>query len=378
MNAYERYRSRLRGERVDRPPNFDIMMQRAAHHIGQPLSRYYLDHRVLVAANLAVMEDFHLDILQAISDPYREAADHGLEVEFPDDGLPLSKVPLLAEPADLRKLRPVAPEAGRRMSDRLEAIRLFRRARAGKRRSWVGSRARWPRLPICAGWARPCPTWWIGRNGSRRCSSSAPRRPSSSPGRRSRPAPTSSAWAKRSPHRFPPGCTASSPSPMNSASSPRSGRRARWARLHICGNTSRIVADMATQRRGHRGSGLDGGLGPGGADPRGSRGGGVRQLRPGQGDAPGHPGGGAASGAGLRRPRAARAASSWPAAKSRMKRPRRIFWRSTTRSAATRRRSKFMSDPFAVIQPRPTAYQFLRFGEIRPRGLDPPADAARP
>lgn len=118
MNAYERYRSRLRGERVDRPPNFDIMMQRAAHHIGESLSHYYLDYRVLVAANLAVAEDFGVDILQAISDPYREAADHGLAVEFPDDGLPLSKTPLLAEPEDLGKLRPVAPEAGRRMSDR--------------------------------------------------------------------------------------------------------------------------------------------------------------------------------------------------------------------------------------------------------------------
>lgn len=130
MNSYERYKARLNGEPVDRAPNFDIMMQHAAHHIGQPLARYYLDHRVLVAANLAVAEDYHLDILQAISDPYREAADHGLDVEFPEDGLPLSKVPLLAEPDDLRKLRPVAPEAGRRMSDRLEAVRSFR-AQAG-------------------------------------------------------------------------------------------------------------------------------------------------------------------------------------------------------------------------------------------------------
>jgi MtaA/CmuA family methyltransferase len=132
MNAYERFTSRLAGEPVDRAPNFDIMMQRASHHIGQPLARYYLDHRVLVAANLAVAEDFHLDILQAISDPYREAADHGLAVEFPDDDLPLSKTPLLADPNDLAKLRPVAPEAGRRMSDRVESILLFRQRAGGR------------------------------------------------------------------------------------------------------------------------------------------------------------------------------------------------------------------------------------------------------
>lgn len=132
MNSYQRYQARLNGQPVDRAPNFDIMMQYAAHHIGQPLARYYLDHRILVSANLAIVEDFHLDILQAISDPYREAGDYGLTVEFPEDGLPLSKQPLLVEPEDLLKLRPVAPADGRRMSDRLEAIRLFREQAGGE------------------------------------------------------------------------------------------------------------------------------------------------------------------------------------------------------------------------------------------------------
>ena len=81
MNSYERFTARLRGQPVDRLPNFDIFMTRAAHHIGQPLSRYYLDHRVLVEANLAVLEAFDLDIVQAISDPYREASDLGLDIE---------------------------------------------------------------------------------------------------------------------------------------------------------------------------------------------------------------------------------------------------------------------------------------------------------
>lgn len=116
---------------MDRPPNLDIFMTFAAHHIRQPLARYYQDHRVLVEANLAIMEDFHIDIVQAISDPYREAADFGLQVEFPPDDLPVSRVPLLAEPEDLKKLHSPAPGQGRRMSDRLEAIRLFRQEVGG-------------------------------------------------------------------------------------------------------------------------------------------------------------------------------------------------------------------------------------------------------
>jgi MtaA/CmuA family methyltransferase len=123
---------RLHGEAVDRIPNFDIMMQFAAHYIEQPLSRYYQDYRVLVEANLAVQQAFGLDIVQAISDPYRETADFGADIEFPQDGLPLSKIPLLRDEAKLKQLKTPDPANGRRMSDRLEAIRYFREQVGGE------------------------------------------------------------------------------------------------------------------------------------------------------------------------------------------------------------------------------------------------------
>ncbi len=126
MTPYQRMKRRLNGESVDRPPNFDIFMTFAAHHIDQPLSKYYKDHKVLVAANMAVLEDFELDIVQAISDPYRETADFGATIEFPEDNLPLSRRPLLSDPKELSNLCPPDPASGGRMSDRLEAIRLFR------------------------------------------------------------------------------------------------------------------------------------------------------------------------------------------------------------------------------------------------------------
>ena len=132
MNSHERLARRLRGKPVDRPPNFNIMMTLAAHYVGQPLARYYQDYRVLCEANFAVQAAFALDILQAISDPYREAADFGAQVEFPEDGLPICRVPLLADPAGLNGLRPPDPRAGRRMSDRLAAIRLFREQAGGE------------------------------------------------------------------------------------------------------------------------------------------------------------------------------------------------------------------------------------------------------
>ncbi len=132
MNSYERLQRRLHHEPVDRPPNFDIMMQFAAHYIKQPLLPYYKDYRVLCEANLAVLEAFDLDIVQAISDPYRETSDFGAEIEFPDDDLPMSLIPLLREPGDLEHLTVPDPYTAPRMSDRLAAIRFFREQVGGE------------------------------------------------------------------------------------------------------------------------------------------------------------------------------------------------------------------------------------------------------
>jgi MtaA/CmuA family methyltransferase len=132
MNSYERFKNRIKGKPVDRPPNFDIIMQFAAHYIGSLLRPYYWDHRVLVEANMAMLTDFDLDIVQTISDPYRETHDFGAIVEYPDDDLPMALIPLIAEPEDLKKLKSPDPYTSQRMSDRLEAIRLFREKVGGE------------------------------------------------------------------------------------------------------------------------------------------------------------------------------------------------------------------------------------------------------
>jgi MtaA/CmuA family methyltransferase len=132
VTSFERLRAVLSGEPADRVPNFDILMQFAAHFIGAPLSAYYLDHRVLVGANLAVLEAFRLDIVQTISDPYREANDLGSLVDFPADGLPVLKGAVLSNPGDLTRLKHVEPARGRRMADRLEAVNRLKDAARGR------------------------------------------------------------------------------------------------------------------------------------------------------------------------------------------------------------------------------------------------------
>lgn len=126
LTPMQRLTARLNGQPADRAPNFNIVMAYGVRHIGAKLRDYYLDYRTLVRMNLAVLEDFDLDLVQVISDPYREAADWGLAVDFPDDGLPLRQKPLLESPQDLERLKPPNPYTGRRMSDRLEAVRALK------------------------------------------------------------------------------------------------------------------------------------------------------------------------------------------------------------------------------------------------------------
>jgi MtaA/CmuA family methyltransferase len=126
MKPLQRVLGRLSGEIVDRPPNFNLYMTFAAHYSNIPLRQYYLDYQKLAQANRAMVEDFATDLYQAISDPYREAADLGAEIEFPKDNLPVSKIPLVRNAEDVKKLKVIEPEDGRRMSDRLEAVALMK------------------------------------------------------------------------------------------------------------------------------------------------------------------------------------------------------------------------------------------------------------
>ncbi len=131
MNSYEQVMNRLQGKPVDRSPNFDIIMGLGAHYIGAKLSDYLQDYRVMAASNLAMAHDFGIDILQTLTDPFRESCDFGLEVEFPEDGLPKRLRPLLAPGDNLAKLPQPDPGSGRRMSDRIEAVRLLHEQEGG-------------------------------------------------------------------------------------------------------------------------------------------------------------------------------------------------------------------------------------------------------
>lgn len=137
MTPRERYMAVLDGGRPDVLPRLPILMQFAAEHIGSNYGAFASDHRVLVEANLRCADEFGIDQLNTMSDPYRETAGFGAPIEFPRDGVPICLKPPLEDNTDLAGLPRPDPTAAPRMRDRIDAIRAYR-ARAGERYSIMG------------------------------------------------------------------------------------------------------------------------------------------------------------------------------------------------------------------------------------------------
>lgn len=128
MNGRERLLALFDGRPIDRLPQMPITMMFAADLIGQPYGRYAADHRVLIEGQIRMAEQFDVDHVSVISDPAREAADCGAKIQFFDNQPPaIDEVhALLADKKTLASLRMPDPLGGGRMTDRVEAVGLFR------------------------------------------------------------------------------------------------------------------------------------------------------------------------------------------------------------------------------------------------------------
>lgn len=65
-----------------------ILMQFAAEYIGSNYGEFASDYNVLVEANLRCLDDFDIDMLGLISDPYRETSAFGAKIKYVNDGVP--------------------------------------------------------------------------------------------------------------------------------------------------------------------------------------------------------------------------------------------------------------------------------------------------
>jgi MtaA/CmuA family methyltransferase len=133
MTSRERVLAHLAGRPVDRLPLMPITMMFACVQIGARYRDYCTDYRVLVEAQIRTAEAFGFDYVNTMSDPAREAADCGARVEY-FDHQPVAIVEdqaLLAEKATLASLKIPDPLGGGRMHNGIKALGLYRE-RVGK------------------------------------------------------------------------------------------------------------------------------------------------------------------------------------------------------------------------------------------------------
>jgi len=126
MTAYQRVHALINGGEIDRTPFAPIFMLFAARLIQRSYADYVRDHRVLVEAQLRMVERFGVDIVSVISDAWREASACGAELIYREDAPPHCLTPPLRERTDLARLRLPHPYSAERMRDRLAGCALLR------------------------------------------------------------------------------------------------------------------------------------------------------------------------------------------------------------------------------------------------------------
>ena len=127
MNGLERTLAFLAGKPVDRPPVHPILMRWAARHAGFKYRDFILDPTAKVAANLRCAEDFDLDWVTVLSDPWTEASAFGIQLDYPEDGLPIDIGGHLPDAESAAAILPYHPRDHTRCRNRIEEIRLFKK-----------------------------------------------------------------------------------------------------------------------------------------------------------------------------------------------------------------------------------------------------------
>ncbi|MCX7887054.1 MAG: uroporphyrinogen decarboxylase family protein [Verrucomicrobiae bacterium] len=137
MTGKERYSAMLQGQRVDFVPRIPILMQFAADYIGAKYGDFCRDYRVKTEGNIRCAEDFGLDLVGVMSDPFSETQGFGAEIVFLDKGVPQCPHPPLESTTDLSKLPKPDPMQAWRMRNTVDAVSAYRE-RVGDRFTILG------------------------------------------------------------------------------------------------------------------------------------------------------------------------------------------------------------------------------------------------
>lgn len=132
MTKTEQFRALLQnGPLPDKVLFRPILMYFAANFIGKTYGEFASDYNVLVEANLRCMDEFGLDMLGLISDPYRETSAFGAKIQFVPDGVPRCLNYVVKNLDDVINLKNPDVHKAERTLDRIKAGEVLSRKTQG-------------------------------------------------------------------------------------------------------------------------------------------------------------------------------------------------------------------------------------------------------
>lgn len=131
LSPFDRVRSALTFQEVDRPPVMPEIFALAATMMGETPRNYVRSGKVLAECQIEAQKRVGYDVLFAAADLCVEPEALGCGVEYPEDNYPHVKEPVLRGHADLKKLSVPSVAGAGRMPEVLSAVRILKREAAG-------------------------------------------------------------------------------------------------------------------------------------------------------------------------------------------------------------------------------------------------------
>ena len=124
MNSKERFQAVLSGKPADKTPVFPLLMSFAAKRYGINYKTFVSNGSAMAEAQIKVFENYGVDAVSACSDAFRISADLGGDIVFEKNSPPHLSCPLVTSESELARLSgSKILTAGSRTSDRVNAVR---------------------------------------------------------------------------------------------------------------------------------------------------------------------------------------------------------------------------------------------------------------
>lgn len=137
MNSYERYLGMVKRQPVDIVPRIPILMHYAADYIRASYAEFAADYRVMTESKLKLADDFGIDIVDVMSDPYRETTAFGGRIEYRPDTTPKCVKAPLQEHKSLTGLSTPDIKTSECLVNVIRAIETYQ-SKAGRRIAITG------------------------------------------------------------------------------------------------------------------------------------------------------------------------------------------------------------------------------------------------